>query len=72
MRLLTDEEMGKILGIDFTTAYSGHIAEYKAIRDAQADLTRKEIDKKVKAYFETEPWMTLEDWRILKLGSKGE
>jgi len=37
-----------------------------------ADLTRKEIDKKVKAYFETEPWMTLEDWRILKLGSKGE
>jgi len=66
MRLLTDEEMGKILGIDFTTAYSGHIAEYKA------DLTRKEIDKKVKAYFETEPWMTLEDWRILKLGSKGE
>jgi len=47
MRLLTDEEMEKILGIDFTTAYSGHIAEYKAIRNAQADLTRKEMETRI-------------------------
>lgn len=45
-RWLKDEEMEQLLGIDFATAYSGHVEEYRDIRKAQdirtAELTRKE------------------------------
>ena len=35
--VLTDEELEKLLGEDFRTAYSGHVAEYRSIAKAQRD-----------------------------------
>ena len=32
---LTEKELEALLDVDFTTAYSGHVAEYQAIADAQ-------------------------------------
>ena len=33
--LMSDEELEKLLGEDFRTAYSGHVAEYQDIAQAQ-------------------------------------
>ena len=32
---LTDKEIEELLGIEFSNSYSGHVAEYLAVRDAQ-------------------------------------
>ena len=33
--LLTDKEIEKLLGIEFRNTYSGYVADYLAVRDAQ-------------------------------------
>ena len=35
--VLTDEELEELLGEDFSTAYSGHVVEYRSIAKAQRD-----------------------------------
>lgn len=51
--LLTDEEIENLLGVEFKQEYSGHVAEWKAVAEAQV----KKIVKFLK-----EHWY----WEILK------
>jgi len=41
--LLTDREMEKLLGEDFKTAYSRHIAEYHSIAKAQIEKIKNNL-----------------------------
>ena len=39
--VMSDEQLEKLLGEDFKTAYSGHVEEYQSIAKAQAEITAK-------------------------------
>ena len=57
--ILRDKKIEVLLDTDFRTAYSGHIAEYNAIRDAQRDDTYHETMKAVVKWLKEhrETWM---------------
>ena len=39
--VMRDEQLEELLGVDFRTAYSGHVAEYRSIAKAQAETSFK-------------------------------
>ena len=72
--LLSDEELQELLGVDFKTAYSGHIAEYQAVAQAQLkkvveilggyqiDMGREDVDKFPMVYLR----ILDSDWQALQ------
>ncbi len=46
--VLSDEKLEELLGEDFKTAYSGHIAEYRSIAKAQCDADIKALFRMAK------------------------
>jgi len=45
--VLSDEQLEQLLEIDFATAYSGHIAEYRLTAEAQRDADVEWYDKHI-------------------------
>jgi hypothetical protein len=43
LKLISDEEMEKLLGEDFSTAYSGHVNEYHIIAQAQLKYCQEQL-----------------------------
>ena len=69
--ILSDEAMENLLGEDFSTAYSGHVAEYRVISKAQKAITRKDTIKEIKQLISDEG-ISVEVLLALKAAAKEE
>ncbi len=48
-KILSDENIEQLLGVVFCQEYSGHIAEWKAVAQAQNDYCYKETCRQIRA-----------------------
>lgn len=63
MILLGDEEIEQLIGVEFKTAYSGHVEEYRSIAKAQlkkvAEIIKRDCPETLFLLEDLKFWQTL-------------